>query len=83
MVDLLDIALFIPGLCFFAIALYGIKRGKIGPPGLIAIAKNYDWGQTDIKQDQGYWTSIVIYLIIAFVLFFVAIVNLFSSVQLI
>jgi hypothetical protein len=79
MVDLLDVALFVPGVCFLAIALYGIKRGKVAPPLPIAIAKNYDWGQTDSKDKDGYWTSIVIYLIIAFVLFSVAIANLFLS----
>lgn len=79
MVDLLDIALFIPGLCFLVIALYGLKRGKIAPPGLVAIAKNYDLGQKDDKNEQGYWTSIVIYLIIAIILFSVAIANLFLS----
>ena len=79
MVDLLDMALFVPGLCFLAVALLGIKRGKVGPPGLIAVAKNYDWGQTDSKHESGYWTSIAIYLIIALVLFSVAIANLFLS----
>ena len=79
MVDLLDIVLFVPGLCFLTIALYGMKRGKVGPPGLIAVAKNYDWGETDSKHEGGYWTSIAIYLIIAFVLFSVAIANLFLN----
>ena len=79
MVDILDIILFVPGLCFLAIALYGMKHGKVAPPGLVAAAKNYDWGETDSKHESGYWTSIVIYLIIAFVLISVAIANLFLS----
>lgn len=79
MVDLIDIALFIPGLCFLVLALYGLRRGKIAPPGLIAVAKNYDCGQTDDKHEQGYWTSIVIYLIIAIVFFSVALANFFLS----
>ena len=79
MIELLDIALFIPGVCFLGIALYGIKRGKISPPGLVAASKNYDWGQTDNKHEQGYWTSILIYFLIAMVLFSVAIANLFLS----
>jgi len=79
MVDLLDVTLFIPGICFLAIALYAIKRGKVAPPGPIAVTKNYDWGQMDNKHEQGYWTSILIYLIIAIVLFSIAIANLFVS----
>ncbi len=79
MLDLLDVAMFIPGLYFLMIALYGIKRRKIDPPGLIAVSKNYDWGQTDSKYDQGYLDSVVIYLIIAFIGIFIAIANLLLS----
>jgi len=76
MVDLLDIVLFVPGLAFLVIALYGIKRGKIPPPGIIAVAKNYDWGQNDNIDDPKFWTSIAIYLIIAIIFFAFAIANL-------
>ena len=69
--------LFIPGLLFLALALSGVIRGKIGPPALYAATKGYDWGHVYRRNEERYWASIAVYLIISFVLFSVAIVNLF------
>ena len=79
--EILDIILFIPGLFFLSSSFWGLKKGKIGPPLIITAFMGKDMGFAYKRNESihGYWASICIYLLIAFVLFVAAIVYLYCK----
>ena len=73
--EIFDLILIIPGLIFLSYCMWGLKKGRIGPPLIFAafIGKEMGFKYKRNEDMQGYWGSILIYLFIALVLFVVAI----------
>ena len=71
--EVLDIVLIVPGLIFLAYGLWGLKKGKIGPPLLFAALMRKEWGFAYGKDEEGYYASIFFYFFFAFVWFIILI----------